>query len=87
MAIAPFRVGGTVVQLDKGLTAGQEYIAQNVGYGPVQYANHATDPSAVDIGWNVVDRLGWFSFMVVATDPVWVRTGTAASELSIVEKN
>ena len=71
---SPTLVTGSPVSVS-GLTAGESYIAQNIGRAIIEYCVYATDPSAVDLAWNRCRRYEWITIDNYDTaTPVWVRT-------------
>ena len=66
-------VSVVAASLITGLAVGT-YLAQNIGTKAVEYVNHATDPSAVDVGWNILESGEFIAFDVGGSNtPVWVR--------------
>lgn len=86
MALPSIRVRTATAQLDTGLTAGTQYVAQHVGGSRVRYCNHPTDPTSAEVGWFLLREGEFIIFTVDASNPVWVRCTTGDARLTIAEK-
>ena len=77
--LPPVLLTKDATNLTTGLTAGETYIAQNVGGGLVEYCNFPTDPTDEDLAWRIAGTKDFFQFEADSANPTWARALTRGS--------